>query len=232
MSMSRTPGIHSGPSSTPKIVGSKIDFLDIGGVLDGALSRDWSNTNEQRTILAGCLLGLITTGGKFMPWILGVSQANKSSSDTDVAVTVAQATQMAAVLTLPIDITFVGPPTATGVVALDPALELTAIATGTGVLTHDALTADLAAGSVVALDNGADLGPVSFVSDEHGLDVYDVRTGETNQDASLQLAVYAKLLYTDMITGYNDLNASMKAYVKSQLRLAMAGVAFDDDFGM
>ena len=221
--------VYSGRSIAPRnLFGSGVPkFLPSYAQLDGTKSRDTGNTDNVALLRAGLTLGKITSGGKYAPSILGVTDV---LHDTSVVTTVM--TLPAAVVTeisrrIGASGTFkiYGPPTAAGTVAT-ATVTYSAIASAT-TLTITATAADYAAGSLIMPNDGSEAHS-QFVTEPYGLDVLDVNGAAVNHQQRLLTQAD---INTDMIAFYSSMDASVKTGYKAALRTNNAGsvLTFSDD---
>lgn len=136
-----TPGISSQYSATPRSVWASANdrhYLPGMFTIDGSKSRDPRNTSNTDFLQAGTLMGKITSGGKYAPSILGLSDTAYNGSTT---ITLLPATAVELVRRIGTTGTFkvTGPPTAAGV-SRTQTLTYSAVNTTSGATTVTALS--------------------------------------------------------------------------------------------
>ena len=110
------PGIKTARSCTPRDPLFSLQGLQVlahAGVIDGTKSRDAQNTGDLGTLRGGMAMGRVTSGGKWAPSILGVSDVAYSSG---TSLSLAETTGDEVVRRIGTSGTFkiTGPPTAGG----------------------------------------------------------------------------------------------------------------------
>lgn len=223
-----TPGYKTLRTATPNdpVVLSGSERYAVGfRTIDGSKSRD-TLQSPVYVLGGGRPMGKITSDGKYRPVYLGVTTANETSGDTSVAVPAAVATEMARLIALAgaaVSIQFIGPPTAGGTVAALTAGNCTA-ASGT-TLTVAEISANLAAGSLVTINDGSN----SFkglLGDPWGQVVVD--DDANSIDVPLTKLLIGGHVDPTRIPDYSNMDASVKTYVKTQLK-AVGPFTFTDD---
>lgn len=147
-------------------------YLPGGKLIDGANSRDSGNTGYLNVLRPGLLMGKATSGGKYRPMILGVNQSAYTSGGTSLTVTAAQAVEIVRRVGSTGNLTYIGPPSAAGTVAIISSVAYSAVNTSTGVLTVTSLGANLIAGGLVCATDGTHL-PLTMIPPGAGVNVYD-----------------------------------------------------------
>lgn len=117
------PGLQTDRTATPielllSTTGKKL-FPTGGRLVDGTKGGDPGNTPDVDTLRAGKVMGLITTGSKWRPSIIGNTNGAVANGDTTVTVVAAVATEIARLITAAggnVNLKLTGPPTAAGVV--------------------------------------------------------------------------------------------------------------------
>jgi hypothetical protein len=160
------PGLANEIATSPRIMrsGGMFTYLPGGKQIDGSKSRDSGNTGNLDVVRPGMLMGKVTSGGLYVPAIIGVLQQAEVSTATSVTLTAAQAVELSRRVGPTGTIRLVGPPTANGTVATWTET-YSAVNTSTGVVTCSALDAALVAGSFVCANDGSYL-PLSIVDRE------------------------------------------------------------------
>lgn len=145
-------------------------FLPGGGRIDGALTRDVTNTLRPTLLNPGLLMGQVTATKRWANSILGISANAYTSGGTSITVSVAQATEIVRRVGATGNLLYVGPPAASGTVAVLGPIAYSAIVPATGVITTATLGANLIAGGYVISTDGSGV-PKSFIFDGTGLDL-------------------------------------------------------------
>lgn len=194
-------------------------------VIDGTKSRDWGHTGNLDVLRPGLLLGKATSGGKYSPSILGISQNAYTSGGTTITVTAAQAVEIARRVGTSGNLYYVGPPTAAGTVAVIGPIAFSAINTGTGAITTSTLGVNLIAGGFVCATDGTHL-PVTVVGEDGGIKVTD-ETG-TSADQDYYPPIAGGLQWGQLLpSGITD--TSLIAWVKARLN-DYCDFIYDNDF--
>jgi hypothetical protein len=224
------PGVRSERTATPRRVlwhDQGRTVLPSGVVIDGSKSRDPGNTGDLDVLRAGLLLGKITTGGKYAPAVLGLTGVLHDTSvvTTTMTLPAAVVTEISRRIGASGTFKVIGPPTAAGTVATET-VTYSAIASAT-TITITATSADFAAGSIIAPTDGSET-PRGIVDDGYGVKV-------TDQDAASLDVPFSNLLVggfvlAAQIVNYSSMDASVKTWLKAQLRANGLAWAFDDDF--
>ncbi len=168
------PGIRAITPWEPRniFLGNWEYFLPGGKIIDGANSRDSGNTGYLQVLRAGLLMGKASSGGKYRPSILGISQNAYTSGGTTITVTAAQAVEINRRIGASGNLTYIGPPSAAGTVAIISSVAYSAINTSTGAITVTSLGVNLIAGGFVCATDGTHL-PLTFIPPGSGVDVFD-----------------------------------------------------------
>lgn len=116
------------------------DFLANGALIDGTKSRDFTNTSDTKALRPGLLMGKVTSGGKYAPSVLGVTNGAYASG-TSLTLTAASAAELARRVGTSGTFKLTGPTAASGV-ARTLTVTYSAVDTGTGVVTITALGAN------------------------------------------------------------------------------------------
>ena len=221
-----TPGIRTQGATSPRnlVLSDPIEFMG-ARVIDGALSRDPGNTGDVNFLRAGTPLGIITSGGKLAPSILGLQPALHDTTVDDTTMTLGAATVTEIARRVGASGTFkiTGPPTAAGTNATET-VAFSAIASAT-TITITATTADFAAGSIITPTDGSETA-VMLVASPTGIQVAD--DDGTNHDVSAHECVIGGYVDASQIVDYSSMDASVQAALKAQLNSAGQFI-FDDN---
>lgn len=168
-----TPGVKAIVAAEPRnvFIGNWEYYLP-GGKLISSNSRDSGNTGYLNVLRAGLLMGKATSGGKYLPSILGISQNAYTSGGTTITVTAAQAVEIARRIGTSGNLTYVGPPSAAGTVAVISSVAFSAINTSTGAITVTSLGVNLIAGGFVCSTDGTHI-PLTLTPPGCGNNVFD-----------------------------------------------------------
>ncbi len=192
-------------------------------VLDGVRSGD-PLQSPTSVVGGGRPLGRITSGGKYRPWYVGLTNAAASSGATSITVTAAVATEMARLIAAggTQSVVFIGPPSAAGTVAVLAAVNCTAASSTT--LTVAAIGANLASGSLICINDGSQT-VRGLQADGWGLDCLDEDGARI--DAQLRLLIGGHVDPT-RIPDYSSMDTSVQTYLKTQLK-TVGPFTFTDD---
>jgi len=226
--MTRSPGLGTAVATAVKSIFQRdAIYRPDGVIIDGAYSRDPSNSSDVRTLLAGLLMGKITASSKYAPAIIGVTIGAYTSGGTSLTVSAAQAVELVRRVgsSGTAALYVVGPPGAAGTVAIT-ACTHSAINVTTGVLTVTSLGVNKIAGSFVCAADGTHL-PRTFLPDGDGVHVVDDRTN-TSIDVQFPKVPAGGFIKTAQLIDYPT-DTSQIGWIKAQLRAYGAWYAFDDD---
>lgn len=238
------PGVKTGKTATPRkvlISDRGIQYVPGGVVIDGSKSRDTGNTGDLDVLRAGTLLGKITASGKYAPSIIGLTTALHDTSEVTTTLTLPAAVVTEIQRRIGASGTFklIGPPSAGGTVDVE-VVTYSAIASST-TLTITQTSADFAAGSIVAPNDGSE-SPLCLIGDSR--DAYGIKVTDDNdddQDTPLAQPVIGGLVDASQIVHYSS-DTAVKAWTKKALnglvfdttsityRGTLGGFVFDDDF--
>ncbi len=200
-----------------------------GRTMDGALSRDASNTNDLDTIRAGKVVGLVTASGRYAPSIIGVTGILHDTSATPNALTVpaAVAVELDRRSGQTGDFEIQGPAVADTAPVNTETVTPVSINTTTGVIdiTGSTTTNDFVAGSFIKpADGSQDI--LGMVYDKFGVDATD-EDATNDIDADFQLLV-GGLVRTALIVDFPG-DTALIAALKADLRDEGDSWRFDDD---
>lgn len=217
------PGLYTGNQFVTRQVARSLssrEYLPSGVIIDGSLSRD-IGSSPTSLLRAGMLFGKVTTGGKYRPSIIGVTNgAIGAGAATTVTVAAAVATEVARLLVVAagnINLRIFGPPSAAGTNAATT-IPVTAASGTTLTITSTTLPAYVDKSLIQATD-GSQL-PLTVLEGPAGIDV-TAMDATTNVDQMLGRWLAAADVYSNMIIAGNTditaLDASLLAWVKQQL---------------
>lgn len=202
-------------------------WLAGGRIVEAAKSGDPGNTGDVRVLRAGLLMGKVTTGGRYAPSIVGVTQAAIAAAATTINILPAQAVELVRRIGATGTLRLTGPPTAAGVVASFTET-YSAVNTGTGDVTISAADAALIAGSFVAANDGSHV-PVTLIADGYGLNVLD-SDGVTQLDQPFARFPIGGLLESTQLLPVWPSDTSLQQWIVDQLQTASKLFTFDHKF--
>ena len=209
-------------------------FAALDRLIDGTKSRDPLNTGDVDRLEAGLLMGIVTATGKYAPSILGLTTGTNAqngtaytSGGTSIAVAPATAVEIARRIGSSGTLTYVGPPSAAGTVAVLSSISFSAINTSTGVITTSTLGANLVNGSLVCDTDGSHV-PVTVIPDGYPVVVTDETA--TSIDVMFKRIPIGGFLDTTKILNY-PADSSTKTWVRTNLSTVSGGkFTFSDVF--
>lgn len=208
------PGLRAEKSTSPRTVfrsGTTATFIAGGKIIDGAISRDPGNTGNLDTLRAGLIMGKVTSGGKYAPSIMGLTNAAYTSG-TSLTVTAAAAVELARRVGATGTFTIAGPSVADGVVLTETVTY--SLISGTTV-TITALTNDYISGSFIMPNDGSE-DPLTFIPDGTGIKVTDVDASNVSSVPFPEVPIAAEILTGNVVNYPSD--AGLKAWLKGMLR--------------
>ena len=198
--------------------------------IDGTLSGNALNAPNSWLLQAGLLMGRVTASGKYANSIIGLTTAvygHSGGSNTTIQTDVNTAAELVRRIGPAGTLKLVGPPAAGGTVAV-MTTAYSAVNLTTGAITITALGADLVVGSLIQPTDGSE-NIVTILCDAWGTTVTDA-THSTRVDVfDSQLLAAGGTINTAAILNYPT-DASLKAWIKGELRVACPAVNFSDDF--
>lgn len=226
-----TPGYKTLRTATPNdclAEGSQGRYAVGFRTLDGSKSRDVLQSPVS-VIGGGRPLGKITSGGKYRPAYIGVTTGAGTSGGTTVAVSAAVATEMARLIALAgaaVAIRFIGPPSAAGTVATLGAGTCSAASGTTLTFAAGCLSANLAAGSLVTIDDGSNT-MRGILNNQWGSPVTD--EDGTSIDVPVVNLLIGGHVDPSKLAEYSNMDTSVQTYIKAQLKLNVGPFTFTDD---
>lgn len=223
------PGVRGLKTATPRIVFRQVDLMGTlaqGRVIDGTKSRDSGNTGDTDRLRPGLLMGKVTSGGKLANSILGVLQSAYTSGGTELAVTPAQAVEIARRVGTSGTGTLkaIGPPSAAGTVAAT-SITFSAINTTTGVITVTSLGVNKIAGTYITAADGSET-PITLIPDGWPIPVTDA--DGSSIDAQMPEVPVAGIIDPAQIVDWPS-DTSLIAWVKAALN-AVGQYVFSDSY--
>lgn len=206
-----------------------------GRQIYGTSSRDWGNTGALSVLRPGLLMGKITSGGLYAPSILGVTVGTSSangtaytSGGTSICVSAAAAVEINRRIGASGNLTYVGPPSAAGTVAVLGTIAYSAINTTTGVITTSTLGANLINGAFVTSTDGSGI-PLSIIADSQNAYGIPVTDPMTNTDLTVpwpDFPIGGTLISANIINWPSD--TSLRAWIFDKLNQSGAGQFMGD----
>lgn len=221
------PGVRSDRQAQPRKILTSLAgalFAAGGGIIDGAESRDIGNSSDIDKLRAGLLMGRITSGGKWAPSILGVTDGAYSDGETNLEVTPATAVEIVRRIGATGDLTVTGPATA-GTAVSSATKTYSAVNVTTGDITIADMDDDFISGSLVQAADGSET-IRSLLVDQWGIKVTD-RDGDDIDVPYAEILIAGQIDASQIINYTSD--AAIKAWIKTQLRVYGIGFVFDDD---
>ncbi len=224
------PGVAAKRTATPRNIllsEESKQLLPGGVVLDGSDSRDPLNTGDIDVLRAGIVLGKKTSGGLYVPSIIGVlASAYDKDASFSTVMTVAASTVTELVRRVGSSGTFtiVGPPTSAGTVATEV---VTYSAASSTTITVTAAAADYYTGSFI-MDTDGSQTPLAILGSDYGVKVTD--DDGTSIDPLAPEVLIGGLVDSSQIVNYPS-DASLKAWLKVTKLNAVCQFTYDDDFG-
>ncbi len=166
------PGVSDERQATYGFVflGGMVQYLAGGKIIDGAKSRNPNGAgNLALTLPPGLLLGKVTSGGRYAPSIIGVTQGAYTSGGTSLTLTAPQAVELVRRNGGAVSGTFnlIGPATAGGSNNVTQ-VTFSGVNTTTGVVTITNIGANRVAGCRVCPEDGSQI-PLTLVPDGIGI---------------------------------------------------------------
>lgn len=221
------PGIKSDREALLRVVrksGANVAYAPKPLVIDGAESRDLTNTGNTDVLQSGTLMGKITSGGKYAPSIIGLTAAlhDTSAVTTTMTLPAAVITEIARRVGQSGNITIIGPATTGGTVNTET-VAFSAIASST-TLTISATTNDYVAGSIIAAADGSQI-PRVIIDDGYGIKVTD--EDGNNIDVPFEHPLVAGVIDSSQIVNWSS-ESAVQEWIKDTLNDNGAFV-FDDE---
>ena len=148
----RTPSIGPKITATPNRVLDDIVCARGGGVIDGSLTRDPSNSTSPEYLLSGMPLGRVTASGKYAPAVIGLGEAY-TSGQTEITTTLASAIELVRRIGSAGTFQYQG---LVGGALVKTAVTYSAVDVGTGIITVTDLAATYAADAWIQPDDGSE----------------------------------------------------------------------------
>ncbi|HEX8323090.1 MAG TPA: hypothetical protein VF595_04175 [Tepidisphaeraceae bacterium] len=225
-----TPGVYAGNSFVQRQLftnPSQVEYASTNAFIDGNLTSD-TTSSPVNLLQAGLLLGKITASGKLRNSIIGLTAAAVvAGTVTGITVPAAVATEVARLISVTggnVSLKVVGPPTAAGTVATTT-ITATAAA-GTSITITSATLPAYVIGSLITPADGSETVIVPF-SFPYGVSVLEEGTS-VRIDQPLRLHPRKGDIDVTRVVNY-PADASLKAYVKGQLKAASGMFTFSDD---
>jgi len=234
------PGVSAGRVLQSRNIFANLDpaqrqWLTSMAQIDGSLSRD-IGSSPVNLLRAGLFLGKITTGGKYRPSIIGLTNgAISAATVTSVTVAAATATEVARLISVAggnVSLRLNGPPSAAGTIAAT-AVTATA-ASGTTITVSSVALPAYVDKTLIQPADGSQI-PVTLLTEGAGIDVNDSTGASVNQMLGSFLRG-ADLLSAQLIAGasaFTDLDTSIQTWLKQQINGGGSSIrglfTFDND---
>lgn len=207
--------VSTAVTGTHRIIFRQGDWLsDLAGgkIIDGSKARDPLNTGDLDVLRAGLLMGKITTGGKYAPSMMGLSNAAYSAGGTTLTLTATAVTEINRRIGASGTFRIVGPPAAAGIIA-EEVVTYSALPTAT-TATITALVNSYMSGSFIMANDGSE-NILTVIPDGYGIKVTDT-DGTTNLDVPFaQMPIAGVLISANIIFWPSD--ASLREWIVSEM---------------
>jgi hypothetical protein len=212
------PGIRTGRQADHRIIfkGGMYQWLPGGKIIDGTKTRDSGNTGATDRLRAGLMMGKVSASGKYANSIIGVTTGAFTSGGTSITVSAAQAAEIVRRVGLTGNLQYVGPPAASGTVAVIASKAYSAINTGTGVITTADLGANLIAGGFVIATDGSGV-PITLIGDGFPIKVTD--PAGASQDTFFEKVPCEGILISSNIINWPT-DTSLQAWIVASMNAA------------
>lgn len=218
------PGFRDAQTATPKLLfkgGYTPIILPGGKVIDGAVSRDPTNTGNLNVLQPGLLMGKVTASGRYAPSVLGVLTVAFASG---TSMTVAAATAVELVRRVGASGTFklVGPAAASGPYNVFT-ITYSAVNQSTGVITVTDPGQAFIIGSLVCPTDGSEniLTMVPDLDSMTGILVTDT-DGTTNLVVSFPQVPIGGMIISSAIVNWPS-DTSLQAWIVNHLNGSAGG---------
>lgn len=205
-------------------------YLDGGVTINGAYSRDPTNTGYTNVLQPGKIMVKEASGGLYRPFIIGKTTAAYVDNDTTLTVSAATATEIGRLLSVAgaaLDLALIGPPTAAGTVAAT-AISITAVASATTVTIAD-LNLGKVTDSLIALrTTGYTAGSFCLIDDDDYIRVTDEQANSVN--VWMPRPLIGGTIDTSQLLDW-PADASTVTYLKGLLNSGVGGYGFTFDDG-
>lgn len=220
------PGIGTAQTAQRRNVSRNgaLDYYPAGAIIEGTKSRDPDNSSASiLTLRPGLLMGKITSGGKYAPAIIGVTQGAYTSGGTSLTLTAAQAVELVRRIGSSGTFNLIGPATAGGANNTTQ-VTYSAVNTTTGVVTITDIGANRIAGCFVAAEDGSQT-PITLIPDGYGLVVPD-----DDSDLEFPMVPVAGTIDVDQIINWPS-DTTLKTWIRTSLSTVSGGKwIFSDQF--
>lgn len=224
---SQLPGVASERTAGYKrlVKGGTEKFWPGGIVIDGAESRDPTNTSHVDTLQSGTLLGRITASGQFAPSIIGAVTANYTDGGTELTTSAASAAELVRRVGASGTFQLVNAPTAAGTKSTDQ-VTYSAVDTGTGVITVTDIGADVVAGSIIQPEDGSET-ILGILGKQDGIKVTDADNANVSVQMPFML-VGGQIVSADIVF-WPASATTIQTHIKDALRNVGGGYTFTDE---
>jgi hypothetical protein len=191
-----------------------LSFLP-GGVILSSVTRDPGNPDfaadgavAQKRLRPGLMIGKVTATGEWANSILGVTAGAYTSGGTSLTVSAAQAAEIIRRVGTSGNLTYIGPPSAAGTVAVTGPIAYSAVNPTTGIVTTATLGVNKIAGTWVVAGDGSEV-MRSFLPDG-----WEIPMPDTDVDMPLdKLPIAGNIDGSKLIDWPTD--TSLQAYIRA-----------------
>jgi len=194
--------------------------------VDGTASDNPLNYPYDWLLWAGTLMGKVAATGKFANSVLGLTTAALAAAGTSVTTDLNTAREIVRRIGASGTFKLTGPPAASGTVATS-VITYSAVNLATGVITITAATAAVIAGALIQPTDGSET-IFSLLCETDGLQIVDQLHVNRVDVFTGRLLAGGGTINTGMIVNYPS-DASLKTWIKWQLRAKVPGITFSDD---
>jgi hypothetical protein len=224
------PGVLGTYTATPRDVfysgADRAAFIAAPVTVDGNLTSCPSNAPYVFEILAGTLMGRVTSSKKFANSVIGLSSAALTTSATTLQTDVNTAAEIVRRVGGNGTLHLTGPATAGGNVTTQ-SVTYSAVNAATGNITITATGTAAVAGSLIQPTDGSDA-ILTMVGDQYGIKVTDQVNVNRVDVFDPKLLLGGGTINVGMIVNYPS-DSSLKAYVKNAIKAFAPGATFSDD---
>jgi hypothetical protein len=224
------PGVLLNLTATPREVfysgREHSQWIAAPVTVDGNLTSCPFNAPYVFQILAGTLMGRVSSTLKFANSILGLTSSATTSGATTIQTDVNTATEIVRRIGASGTFNLTAPPTTGGTVATQ-LVTYSAVNTTTGVITCTATSAAAVSAAIIAPTDGSQT-ILTMIGDLYGIKVTDQTNVNRLDVFDPQLLLAGGTINSQMIVNYPT-DTSLQAYVKAALKAFCGNVTFSDD---
>jgi hypothetical protein len=226
------PGVQATFTAVPRSLfyGNRQDARFIPGpvTVDGTLSSNPQNTPYTWLLFAGQPVGKVTATGKYATSIMGLSTAAIAAAGTSLTTDVNTAAEVLRRVGIGGTITLAGPAVANTAPVNSETATVSAVNTGTGVITLSAGTTHAyVSGSLIQPADGSQT-IVTLICDLYGNKVVDCTNTVRVDVYDAQLWAGGGIVDEGYIVGYPT-DTAIQAYLKAAIRAGIPSALFRND---